>query len=283
VGDILYLEMALPERRFDPGAGVEGEAAVVPYCDQAGGRECPETCARYDALGLGALGALRVPGSEEQLALWSGQILGRSVPHKAAIFGFGLVHPSGLLVDRAICVNLSESYVRGLCDDARDLRSPALYRWFRRRTPVFLEAPDFGGVSDAKWRANFSAHGFKNCVVDGLLAPIAGRFTFLTLFDVCGDAYRCPKALRKFATLPAHRAWLERSSPPADDLSVNSTAFTLTERNLVELLRKGKTDKEMGRILGKSPATVKIQLRGLRDKLRVRNRTELISLLGGRE
>jgi DNA-binding NarL/FixJ family response regulator len=54
-------------------------------------------------------------------------------------------------------------------------------------------------------------------------------------------------------------------------------AFTLTpaERAIAGLLLQGRTNKEIGRELGKSDQTVKRQLSILMKRLQVRNRTEL--------
>ncbi|MBI3147299.1 MAG: hypothetical protein HYZ17_02150 [Betaproteobacteria bacterium] len=275
----LEQQLILKERRrVSPGNPAQALAEATQACPWVAGAQCPKSCNHRveTAARPGAQAAtLR---SENDLAAWARLTLHAHLPHRAALFGIGTVHLTGLVVDRVIRGNLDEAYVERLSTPGRELRSPALHLWNQHRAPLLLEWPALGGIQDALWRANFRSAGFRNCLVDGLLAPLEGRFTFLALFDFEGTLARCPRAVRELATLPVHEAWLA-SAGQGQGVTKNANALGLSkaESELLEHLHQGKTNCEIAMSLKKSAATVKTQLEQLYRKTGAKNRAQLVA------
>lgn len=276
---LLEQQLTLKERRrVSPGNSAQALICATQACPWVSGAQCPKRCAHGPERDINPGAWQTAPRSESDLAAWARLSLCAHLPHRAALFGIGTVHLTGLVVDRVIRSNLDEAYVQRLSSPGRELRSPALHLWNQHRAPLLLEWPALGGIQDALWRANFASAGFRNCLVDGLLAPLEGRFTFLALFDLEGALARCPRAVRELATLPAHEAWLE-SAAQAQGEAKNVTALKLSkaESELLEHLHLGKTNAEIARNLKKSAATVKTQLELLYRKTGAKNRAQLVA------
>jgi DNA-binding CsgD family transcriptional regulator len=265
-------------RRALAGDPTQALAQATQACLWVSGAQCPRSCAHgSETISHPGVHRADLP-SESDLAVWARLTLHAHLPHRAALFGMGTVHLTGLVVDRVIRSNLAETYVQSLSTPGRELRSPALHLWNQHRAPLLLEWPALGGIQDALWRANFERAGFRNCLVDGLLAPLEGRFTFLALFDLEGALARCPRAVRELATLPAHEAWLA-SAGQGQGGAKNANALRLSkaESELLEHLNLGKTNAEIAKSLKKSAATVKTQLELLYRKTGAKNRAQLVA------
>lgn len=215
------------------------------------------------------------PANEAELSEWARRELVRIFPHEATILGFGTVTATDLIVDRVICVNMTDRYVLGLIDGNHELRSAALRRWYRVRAPLWLVGPDWRGIQDRAWKINIERHGFTNCLVDGILAPIDGRFSFLTMFNMAGRTPPCGMAVRHFATALATDVWFSTQPDHQRCAQFPTMRLTAVEQELIQLLRLGKSNWEIGKILGKSAATVKTQLQRLYQRTGTANRTEL--------
>ncbi|CAG0948736.1 hypothetical protein BURK2_00052 [Burkholderiales bacterium] len=260
-------------RRVSPGDPAQALICATQACPWVAGVQCPKSCDHRVETAARQRAQAATLRSENDLAAWARLTLHAHLPHRAALFGMGTVHLTGLVVDRVIRSNLAETYVQSLSTPGRELRSPALHLWNQHRAPLLLEWPALGGIQDALWRANFERAGFRNCLVDGLLAPLEGRFTFLALFDLEGALARCPRAVRELATLPAHEAWLA----PGEAKNAHALRLSKAESELLEHLHLGKTNAEIAKTLTKSAATVKTQLEQLYRKTGAKNRAQLVA------
>jgi DNA-binding CsgD family transcriptional regulator len=62
----------------------------------------------------------------------------------------------------------------------------------------------------------------------------------------------------------------------------HDSRFTERETAVLVRLREGQPNKIIAYALGVSESTVKVHLRSIMSKLKVRNRTQIVSILGGR-
>ena len=109
------------------------------------------------------------------------------------------------------------------------------------------------------------------CEAPQLLADLPARESLAAL---------CTQALRRKDLSPAQQAQLKRCSPAAGDPRGQAlqqrAAVSLTgkERNILELVAHGKSNKEMAKLLGITPETVKSYMRNIFAKLGVDNRAQ---------
>ncbi|MEO8385400.1 MAG: helix-turn-helix transcriptional regulator, partial [Betaproteobacteria bacterium] len=122
-------------------------------------------------------------------------------------------------------------------------------------------------------------------VLDASVEYAAGRLCFVKLLNV-------ERTLESAANLLAHCVtplladiWKQidghahnSKARRLQDTSRTSATFSTTEREILPWLREGKTNWEIGQILGKSENTVKNQIAKMLSKSGARSRHELAKL-----
>ena len=88
-----------------------------------------------------------------------------------------------------------------------------------------------------------------------------------SLLIECMDCGRCGQQLGRSGDCRAH-------APRAGARCIRA-ALTRRERELIELVRQGLSNRDIAAELGVTEGTVKVYLHAIFDKLRVENRTEL--------
>ncbi len=115
-------------------------------------------------------------------------------------------------------------------------------------------------------------------LIDGLTIPLHSRTGISGVFSVAGRGpkLRPPEiALLEIIATRAHQRLLDLAPPPArprEDLTI-----TKTESECLTWCASGKTDREIGRLTGRSPRTIQVHLGNLQRKLGVTNRAQLIA------
>ena len=159
----------------------------------------------------------------------------------------------------------------------------------------YFDVPRDGPNVEANWLARFKSAGWFNALVLKHETQTDDQ-TVQTLVGLCNVPPSIePQAPHLSAVLlPMLHAVLTRihADPPLagilakDPLATASApgpSLTHAERDVVALLMKGKSNKEIAKELKKSDLTVKHQLSTLCRKLGVKNRVELIAKLASQK
>ena len=220
----------------------------------------------------------------ETLKAWVQGPLQAVLPHGAMLCGQSVPHSGGYAAIQAWSFGVPPAYRATIACAGGNARSPILTRLMRTGGPEFFDEDDERTDFDAVWRSNFRLAGWRNVLG---LAHRAGEedrllFTSAAFYNVSSTLEAQSRALQQLVMPHLHaalsrvyQARLEEAPPRATP----ALALAPTERAIVELLLQGKTNKEIGRQLGKSAETVKHRLSLLMRRLHVRNRTELAQLI----
>lgn len=204
--------------------------------------------------------------------------LAAALPHKAMMCGLMIAHSGGYLVVQRFAFGLSPGYVSTNSVAGYNLRSPVFTRLLRSGGPLFFDAARDGGPMPPDWLANFKAEGLHN--VFGLSLREGdddeGVLSSAGFYNVSPDCERRAADIQRALMPPLHAA-LVRIHAAAS--AAPKVCVTHGERVILDLLLEGKSNKEIGKKLGRSDETVKARLADLMHRLRVRNRTELVALL----
>jgi len=146
--------------------------------------------------------------SHSQLAAWVRGPLRERLPHQHAVLEFGRVHPLGIALEETLCVDLPDSYIAGLGNDAGCMDSPVLSRWLATRELQYFDLEAIPADTHKSWVANFRHHRLKNGVIDGHLDISSSTAVFLTLFNVSANVKHSKAELRALGARPAYEAWL---------------------------------------------------------------------------
>jgi DNA-binding CsgD family transcriptional regulator len=184
------------------------------------------------------------------LGEWLRELVGESIPHRAALMLRGSAHSLGFSIDERLFFDLPESYLAAISNAHGQIRSPLLGKWMRTREMQYFDAGEGSERTDPRWLRNFEAHGLRNCALFGQVAPSSDRVILLALYD-----------------LPGGR--------PAEDRCAGAEQMTRAELEVLRWVRLGKTNHEIGMILGRSRFTVKTHIQRMLAKTGLDNRTQL--------
>jgi DNA-binding CsgD family transcriptional regulator len=211
-----------------------------------------------------------------------------ALPHQAVLCGQYVVHAGGYAAVRRYSIGLPSGYLAHISCAGLNVRSPIVECLIRQGGPQFLKSGGHGDdrATVARAQAELSAWGWRNVL--GLTHQEgAGDDLLLTtaaFYNVATGARQGVHALQAEWMPQLHKALKSArhaGAGLASPLELERAGSTRAESAVAELLRRGMTNKEIARQLGKSDQTVKNQVAKLLRKLGARNRTELVSLLGG--
>lgn len=211
---------------------------------------------------------------------WTGNQLQGLFPHEMMVCGVGELRVKNATPRLLLSRNLPPNYLDSLRTDKGTVTSPIMARWKQQGSPQFYEssAPDL--THAALWRANFERHALINIAAHGV-RDIGGNLSSYFSF------YRIPGRLT-----PHHAFLLEVLIPnlhgalvrlyntcPAQHPCSTLPQSTLgpRENQVLELLGQGKTNWEIGKLLGISEFTAKNHVHHLLQKLGVRNRAHAVA------
>lgn len=188
--------------------------------------------------------------SHAVLGEWLRELVRESIPHQAALMLRGSAHSLGFSIDERLFFGLPERYLAAITNAQGQIRSPLLGRWMRTREMQYFDAGEHRGQTDPHWLRNFEVHGLRNCALFGQLDPAGERVMLLALYN-----------------LPRGR--------PAEERCAGAEQMTRAELEVLKWVRLGKTNHEIGMILGRSRFTVKTHIQRMLAKTGLDNRTQL--------
>lgn len=246
--------------------------------------------------GAAWLGSLEKVGDADSLKRWLEGPLQELVPHRAALVGQGLAHSAGYTGTLLLSARLSEAYLGTIVRLGADVVSPMLSRLMSSGGKhMFFDAgraSDLDGV-DPRWLSTFTEAGMHNLlgIADRLGHGPNHFLTSIALYNVPPEFEARADALRQVLLPPLHAALCRiqpslAASPPVPVSPPSPMAppakrlrLTPVETDIVRLLIQGKTNKEIGQLLGKSAETIKSRISPLMHRCGVKNRTELVSMV----
>jgi DNA-binding CsgD family transcriptional regulator len=237
---------------------------------------------------MDALQALRVVSqpiadirSIDDLRSWYTGAVNTAIPHLRSVARFGRVHALGITTTHIVTAGLPKSYMDAICDPLGEGNSPLLAAWFRTRRIQFFDARRPAANIDPDWYENFLRHGLTNALCFGHVDEKNRSACCFCLYDIPLPLQRKHVLLVRALAPEAHRAFA-RATRRAEAIPATPAMllFTLTgcERELLQWLRQGKTNWEIGEVLGKSEWTVKTQLQRMFQKIGARGRQEAVYL-----
>jgi DNA-binding CsgD family transcriptional regulator len=210
------------------------------------------------------------------------------LPHRGTLIGHSLAHSAGYSGTQLWAAGLPPGYRRLIVRLGLSVRSPMLERLMASDGTVFFDAERDGAAVDPQWLAAFRAAGMHNLL--GLNHrpgdPANPFMTAMAIYNVPPDAETRTESLRQELMPPLHAA-LRRiqgsmSMSMMSAAAARDVSLTTQDDEILRLLLQGRTNKEIGRLIGKSPETVKSRIGPLIHRFGVRNRTELVSVIASR-
>ena len=197
------------------------------------------------------------------------------LPVGAAVVGVGVARPQGVTRFEIIPVRFPEAHLHYLRQPESGLSSPMIRLWLERREPVLFTLNEAQPGLPEDWLASFQSCCLEKCLAHGvheLSSDVSSYFAFCRLPHL---TVRHADLLRLLAP-HLHEAVIRLTASALRGGSAAAAHLTRRERETLSWLYLGKTNWEIGCILGISEKTVKNRMSAVFDKLGASNRTQLL-------
>lgn len=215
----------------------------------------------------------------------------RIMPHRMFVCGTANLEILGpgrieASVNHLENMGFPEGYLQRIIDPSGRVNSPLVRRWLETQTPVHYGEHSGGwelpGL-DTEWKYLFGRYGFRSLAAHGMI-DVSGKAASYFCFAGVGNWRRELAYLLELAVPHLHVALirqapklqapkLQAAEPQAGDRQLLSPR----ESEVLRLICTGKTNGEMGQILGISAWTVKVHVRNLMSKLNVSTRGHAVA------
>lgn len=186
-------------------------------------------------------------------------------PHSNFVCGTASV--DSLTIDHLINISFPERYLKKITGPDGRINSPLVSLWLKSREPVFYDE-QHGEFFNPAWQSTVLEYGLSSMAAHGML-DISGKETSYFCFAGLPEWNNRTRVLLELIVPHLHVAVTRQLAARAI-----SDVYSLSPREyeVLKLICIGKTNSEIGLILGISPWTVKIHVRNFMSKMNVSTR-----------
>ena len=195
------------------------------------------------------------------------------LPHRGFICGFGRINPHTISGYQVVSVDFPIDYLEALKQHDGSLFSPLMERWIGSDTPVLFDPDRANGVPD-DWLDLVREHALGNILAHGMRDLQSNASSYFNFCGVPGPLLPQHAQLIKLVTPHLHTALAHVMT--TKEKTSQHPLLTPRETDILSWLYLGKTNWEIGQIIGISEKTVKNNLYVIYQKLNVANRTQAL-------
>ncbi len=202
-------------------------------------------------------------------------LLGALVEHGRFACGIGSTPENRII--HFLNVNFPEDYVRRVISPDGFLLSPVAKFWLMQKAPQYFDLQDLSGYpAEQGWLEAVRDFGLRNLVAHGMSDIKNKAASYFTFADVTRWSPR-EESLLQVVVPHLHVALVNIFPTTAEAQGVS---FTQREHEVLYWVRCGKSNDEIGLILGISPWTAKVHVRNIMKKLHATTRTQAVAKAG---
>lgn len=217
--------------------------------------------------------------SKARFESWVKEYLRKLIPHGMSIFGLARRHAFGYAVHESVFIDVPHSLLNQVCGPCGSFHCLFLNKWYREQTPqVFnVEIENINSQSSATCILSLSSLGMRRVLVHGHFGENDPVATFFTLYQT-GDMPSVDQSILSAAAPIIHSALINSLGHELiEEVHAEAIRATSRELDVMRLLALGKTNWEVGKILGISEFTVKTHIQRLMKKTDTSSRTQLVA------
>lgn len=208
------------------------------------------------------------------------------IPHEAFLSGQAVEHAGGFTIKQRWTGNLCNDYLLSISHKGMDIRSPIFAKLIQTGAPQFFDAQHSTCYVPAKWLEAFTRAGNTNLL--GMVhysgEPFERVASAVCLYNVSRSVAAKRIELQQLLMPIMGRVLInldraKQSALVTGEANISYKSLTASEKTVSDLLIMGKTNKEIGKALGKSDETVKSQVSEILRKLGVSKRGEVATRL----
>lgn len=192
--------------------------------------------------------------------------LQRLIPH--AMFAFGTVCLSNLILKQSLNINFPTGYLGPNTSQA----CPEIRQWVREERPLYIGLNDESSSHSSS--PALARHKIRNLAVHGV-TELNRKQACLFLF---GGVDAFPEEVEDRLRVVTPHLYFALAKIGDFDSAPGQSLLTKREAEILEWICIGKSNSEIGMILGISPWTVKIHVSRTIEKLNASNRSHAIAI-----
>ena len=232
------------------------------------------------ALSTQDLGLLARSKSVLEVVTWLEEILLPQIKATSCVVLWGRSQPNV----KFIPVYISDSYPQALLNESiqqsrltMEAYIPLFSLWKEFESPIVSLTDDVSRERGGNWYAHFQRSDFKKICASGCHDVNGHYLTYLYLTDPGAISDQEAKSTLAIVLPIIHSILGQvRRSKRLRQKNVAQGLLTVREIEVLEWVRKGKTNSEIARILGVTFPTIKNHIQKIMIKLRVNNRAEAV-------
>ena len=232
------------------------------------------------ALSTQDIGLLARSKSVQEVVIWLEEILLPQIQATSCVVLWGRSQPSV----KFIPVFITDSYPQALLDESiqqsrltMEAYIPLFSLWKEFESPIVSLTDDVSRERRGNWHAYFQRSDFKKICASGCHDVNGHYLTYLYFTDPGAISDQEAKSILAIALPIIHSILGQvRRSKRLRQKNVAQGLLTVREIEVLEWVRKGKTNSEIARILGVTFPTIKNHIQKIMIKLRVNNRAEAV-------
>ena len=205
------------------------------------------------------------------------------LPHGAFLCAVRPTASSSRQATSLLGSNIAADYMDAIRRPDGNHLIPTLGNFLATREPQLFRLTSQPCETDSPWLVPFERSGLVDIAAFGVADAACGYATYFSFYQIDGVPEAVQERLLRLLVPHMHCAVLAliQSGNFSTDFSrAAKVQYLLTrrEREVLEWVRQGKTNAEIGAILGVAYKTVKNQVQGILIKLRVNNRAQAVAL-----
>jgi transcriptional regulator EpsA len=266
-------------KRFEPDAGLLAEQA--PDRDVAAGAADTLDAVEQECLMLNLDTALRVH-SRPHFFSWTQGLLQSLIRHEVLVCALRGVEPLSLSVD-SFAINAPDPAVYGETFLRDAPVAPGLIKAWeeRRHRPVVCAVDDLAALAGGSFARELGRVGATRLVAHGMHDSDGLAVSFFVFACTPGTDGQRQAYIAQLVVPFLHAAWMRarmNGRTRGSDVPKPARTSTITsrEREILRWIYLGKSNFEIGAILGISPLTVKNHVQKMLRKLNVVNRAQAV-------
>lgn len=216
-----------------------------------------------------------------QFFLWAQGQLQSLVPHEVMVCAYGDFARRSLMVEHFASYPLPLQDAEGLQDVESGLMVQAIRSWAERgERPIAICNSDREGVLYRRFEGALFRHAFPNFAIHGVPMLAGAASSFFAFANMPQPLSPNLGFTLELLTPYMHTAFvrmLANERDPAADLGAVDRLITAREIEILQWVRDGKSNQEIGDILNISPLTVKNHVQKILKKLNVQNRAQAVA------
>ena len=233
-----------------------------------------------EALLLNIDASLRVY-SRPQLFGWTQGLLQNLIPHELLLCAVREDRALNYQVDCFASPWIDSDRIRALFQQDVELVAGLVRRWVEAEFhPVVCSVRGADALARGEFSAELHGIGPDSLIVHGSYDPLGKPVSLFVLGAMAGDLGGEQGFLLELIVPFLHLAWMRSQlARPLEDIQAAARTpdlLTVREKEILRWIHLGKSNFEIGTILGISPLTVKNHVQKILRKLNVRNRTQAV-------